>query len=120
MGSCAPSRGGFSATSANLQTSLEYDNVTEGVMLTAVNTGKTQGTFQLSHVYADITLVLGLSPGETYINFFYLGTSSGWYDFILTAENDATFRQQLAGHVETGKDSITDPAIGVLTLNSVP
>jgi hypothetical protein len=26
-------------------------------------------------------------------------------------ESDRTFRQQLAGHLETGKDSTTDPAI---------
>jgi hypothetical protein len=29
-------------------------------------------------------------------------------------EDDASFEYQLAGHVETGKDSATDPAIGGL------
>jgi len=36
----------------------------------------------------------------------------GWYDFTVTVESDASFRRQLAGHVEAGKDSMTDPAIG--------
>jgi len=36
----------------------------------------------------------------------------GWYDLTLTVGADPTFRQQLAGHVETGRDSASDPALG--------
>lgn len=38
----------------------------------------------------------------------------GWYDLILTMAQDATFEQRLAGHVETGQDSFSDPAMGGL------
>ena len=41
-----------------------------------------------------------------------LHKSFGWYDFIVTAESDVNFARQLAGHVETGRPSVTDPAIG--------
>ncbi|RYY17008.1 MAG: DUF756 domain-containing protein, partial [Chitinophagaceae bacterium] len=37
--------------------------------------------------------------------------SSGWYDIILTANNKPVFLKQFAGHVETGKPSLTDPAM---------
>ena len=41
----------------------------------------------------------------------------GWYDLIVSVTADTTFQYQLAGHVETGKDSYSDPALGgVVTL----
>lgn len=41
----------------------------------------------------------------------------GWYDLIVTVAGDPTFNYRLAGHVETGRDSISDPALGgVVTL----
>ncbi|CAG9263771.1 Non-hemolytic phospholipase C [Paraburkholderia unamae] len=39
-----------------------------------------------------------------------LAASGGWYDFTLSAENGVTRR--FAGRVETGKDSVSDPAMG--------
>jgi len=41
-----------------------------------------------------------------------LHKSFGWYDFTVQVGSDASFERQLAGHVETGRDSMTDPAIG--------
>jgi phospholipase C len=36
----------------------------------------------------------------------------GWYDLVVTVAGDATFSYRLAGHVETGRDSFSDPALG--------
>jgi hypothetical protein len=36
----------------------------------------------------------------------------GWYDLVITVEGDPGFEYHFAGHVETGEDSISDPAIG--------
>jgi len=38
----------------------------------------------------------------------------GWYDFIVTVGGDPSFEYRLAGHVETGQDSFSDPALGGL------
>ena len=38
----------------------------------------------------------------------------GWYDLVIKVEGDAHFLRRLAGHVETGRDSISDPAMGGL------
>jgi phospholipase C len=38
-----------------------------------------------------------------------LARSSGWYDITLTAEGYTAFRKQYAGHVETGRESLSDP-----------
>ena len=41
----------------------------------------------------------------------------GWYDLIVTVAGDAAFKYRLAGHVETGRDSFSDPALrGLVTL----
>ena len=40
--------------------------------------------------------------------------SFGWYDVILKVTEDSTFEWRLAGHVETGRDSYSDPALGGL------
>ena len=40
----------------------------------------------------------------------------GWYDLVIRVTGDSSYEYRLAGHVETGKDSITDPALGGLTL----
>ncbi|HEY0341615.1 MAG TPA: phospholipase domain-containing protein, partial [Steroidobacteraceae bacterium] len=38
----------------------------------------------------------------------------GWYDLVVTVAQDATFEYRLAGHVETGRDIFSDPALGGL------
>jgi phospholipase C len=38
----------------------------------------------------------------------------GWYDLVVTVSEDASFERRLAGHVETGRDSFSDPAMGGL------
>jgi phospholipase C len=37
---------------------------------------------------------------------------SGWYDVSVTAAGDPGYLRRLAGHVETGRPSISDPAFG--------
>jgi phospholipase C len=44
----------------------------------------------------------------------------GWYDLIVTVAGDPTFNYRLAGHVETGRDSISDPALGGLVTLTQP
>jgi hypothetical protein len=47
--------------------------------------------------------------GELPLDQFY-----GWYDLIVTVDEDQTFKYRLAGHAENGEDSFSDPAIGGL------
>ncbi|MDR6625539.1 phosphocholine-specific phospholipase C [Caulobacter segnis] len=42
--------------------------------------------------------------------------SDNWYDLTLTHADDPTFVQRLAGHLETGRASRTDPGIGRMRL----
>jgi phospholipase C len=37
----------------------------------------------------------------------------GWYDVTITCDGDGAFVRRLAGHVENGRPSVTDPAMGL-------
>ncbi|MFT4153668.1 phosphocholine-specific phospholipase C [Parafilimonas sp.] len=41
-----------------------------------------------------------------------LNKSSNWYDVSVKIKSNKTFERRYAGHVETGKESITDPLMG--------
>ncbi|MGT2434369.1 phospholipase domain-containing protein [Cupriavidus basilensis] len=40
-----------------------------------------------------------------------LRSQHAWYDLTVTASSDAGFARRLAGHVETGRVSASDPAL---------
>lgn len=54
-----------------------------------------------------------IQPGQ--IMEILLERSFGWYDIEIVKENDPSFYQRYAGHVETGKTSQTDPLMGGVT-----
>jgi phospholipase C len=41
-------------------------------------------------------------------------TACALWNLVVTVAEDSTFNYRLAGHVETGKDSFSDPALGGL------
>ena len=41
-----------------------------------------------------------------------LDDSGFWYDFAVTCDADPTYARRLAGRVETGRHSVSDPAMG--------
>jgi phospholipase C len=42
-----------------------------------------------------------------------LDSTGHWYDFVVTADSDASFSRRVAGRVETGRHSVSDPAMGL-------
>jgi phospholipase C len=63
--------------------------------------------------YTKRTLERSLAPRQTLIWHWGLEDSYGWYDLNITVESDPSFKQQLAGHVESGRDSMSDPLFAV-------
>ena len=53
-----------------------------------------------------------LAPGETRVDTWPVKDSAGWYDLSVTATDSTTFLRRLAGRVETGRPSTSDPALG--------
>ncbi|MBV8628018.1 MAG: DUF756 domain-containing protein, partial [Paraburkholderia sp.] len=50
--------------------------------------------------------------GDTDQLYLDLRNAYGWYDLQVTVNTDASFARRLAGHVETGRSSMSDPALG--------
>jgi phospholipase C len=51
-----------------------------------------------------------LAPGASVDDAWALKDSAGWYDLTVTAASSTTFLRRLAGRVETGRPSTSDPA----------
>jgi phospholipase C len=106
-------QGSHPSTSVAIESSVAYDIAKGGVTLTALNSGLIACDLKIANGYSGDIMTRRLMRGMKFEQFVGLDKSFGWYDLVLTAAQDATFRQQLAGHLETGKDGITDPAMPV-------
>ena len=97
---------------ANLAVSSLYDCEGTGITLDVQNRGKTTAKVRISNHYTKKAVVQSLHPGASSSPSWALEASFGWYDFTIEVESDSTFQQRVAGHVETGNDSVSDPALG--------
>src|SRR5690606_396831 len=52
------------------------------------------------------------TEAETFV--LDLKSSFGWYDFSIKVKGSNLFEKRYAGHVETGKESVSDPYMGKL------
>ena len=64
--------------------------------------------------YTYETIEFTLEADGELSEFWSLDSSYGWYDFRITTRSDPSFQHRLAGHLETRRDSMSDPAIGTV------
>lgn len=99
---------GSVAKDGGVELSLRHDAGAGGVVMTAVNTGRTGRTVTIrAEAYrTDGPWTLSVAAGAKAEQRWALADSGNWYD--LTAESDGLHRR-FAGRVETGKPGISDP-----------
>jgi phospholipase C len=95
-----------------IEVTASYDARDAGIGLVLVNRGRTPHLAIVGDAYSGREFAQVLVPGESVGKFWSLAGSFGWYDLALTVDGDPVFRRHLAGHVETGQASASDPAIG--------
>jgi phospholipase C len=105
-GSIAPNE------AAKLEVSARQDSDDRVIVLELHNLGQEACEFSILDGYTQKNVTHRLAAHEVREIESRLDETSGWYDFTVEVEADAHFHRQIAGHVETGRDSITDPAIG--------
>jgi len=77
-----------------------------------VNNGATAAVVTVSDGYAGGTpATYRLRPGQRRQHTAHLQGSHGWYDLTVTSDQDSSFVRRLAGHIENGRPSVSDPAI---------
>jgi phospholipase C len=97
-------------TNLHLETRYEDD----AVVLTITNVGKVNIRITVDNAYGkDRPLTRLLRPGHSDRQRWHLVKSFGWYDLSVVADTDPGFLRRLAGHLENGRDSVSDPAFGV-------
>jgi phospholipase C len=103
--------GNFTPGSANLSVNVIYDREWEGIILFIRNHGSSKEVMNIFDAYSGQTYQHHLRPQDSATYTGQLREFRGWYDLAITVESDPSFNRRLAGHVETGADSVTDPAI---------
>ncbi len=95
-----------------------YDIANGNVYLQMSNTGTKAAKFvvQAKAYREDGPWVATVAGGATSEQHWQLADSGRWYDFAVTCDADPTYYRRFAGRVETGKHSISDPAMGFPSL----
>ena len=108
-------KGSIGSGAAALDIVAKYGTHGRGAIALAItNVANAQAEVSLLDAYTGKSLTRRLEPKQIFEDGLPLDEFGGWYDLSVTVAGDANFKYQLAGHVETGKDSISDPALGGL------
>lgn len=103
---------GPASSKADFVVKSSYEASRNEIVVAVANQGATAGLAIITDAYTGKTVVEALAPSKSLVKHFALHDTYGWYDLTVTIDTDPSFTQVLAGHVETGLDSFSDPAIG--------
>jgi phospholipase C len=114
--------GSIGANAAYLNVTSAYLTENGGsISWSITNVGSAVANVQVVNAYTGNTSSANLEPNQTLAEVWNLAKFYGWYDAVITVGQDSTFNYRLAGHVETGQDSYSDPAMGgLVTLQTDP
>jgi phospholipase C len=104
--------GSLAAGGAKITVNAIYEKEWEGIALVIRNHGSETEKVSIVDSYSGKTHTHQVHPHDSLSYVADLHKSFGWYDFTVSVESDASFQRQLTGHVETGRHSVSDPAIG--------
>jgi phospholipase C len=95
-----------------------YETVNGDLLLSINNTGKSKMVVTVfDNAYSGRALrslaVIAVEVGARVQHRVQLASSSHWYDLTVSVNTHANFLRRLAGHVETGNHSTSDPALRV-------
>jgi phospholipase C len=100
---------------AGIEAVARHDGATGDVRLAIDNHAKSAIDVTVRDVYSSQQTVYRVRAGERVEYVAPSGSlTSGWYDLEVTVAGDAAFQRRLAGHVETGRPSTSDPAIATV------
>ncbi|VWC19972.1 phosphocholine-specific phospholipase C [Burkholderia lata] len=97
-----------------------YDTANGDVYVTIANTGTGTLTVTATDVaYGSAARTLTIPAGQRVEAHWDLSCSSHWYDLQFAVAGNAGWTRRIAGHVETGQASLTDPAAVAPTIAPV-
>jgi phospholipase C len=104
----------LAGTAAVPEVRVCYDIANGHVYVEMMNTGTAGCRFNIVGVTyrQDGPWTATVAAGATATQHWSLDDSGRWYDFAVTCDSDPRFYRRFAGRVETGKPSVSDPALG--------
>jgi phospholipase C len=91
---------------------LRYDAAEGDVILSLTNSGLAACKLQVINSYSGIAgHIYSVAPGASVEDRWLLAASGGWYDLFVTSMEAPAYLRRFAGHVETGRPSLSDPAL---------
>jgi phospholipase C len=100
-----------SLRNSQLDVLAQYSPQAGSIVLMIRNNGSTAAAVNIADQYTGQRVNLSIGPGATESPFFSLVRSSGWYDFVITLAPNSGIQYRIAGHLETGTASISDPLL---------
>jgi phospholipase C len=102
---------GVKGLAAKVKVTSEYDIPANRLTMTIANGSSQSCGITVTDAYTGEVLNAAIAPKATFAKEWPLDASSGWYDLTVEIPSETAFMRHIAGHLETGKDSYTDPAI---------
>jgi phospholipase C len=102
---------------ASIDIECRYDrslliNPTGDVLLAITNNSKTSVEIVVTdHSYNEKNIIKSIDTGENAIIKIESSKRGGWYDSSVSITGNPDFNYRFAGRVETGRDSVSDPAM---------
>jgi phospholipase C len=90
-----------------------YDVANGNIELRLRNLGTAACVFTIANAYDGTHVQRRVAGGESADLYVDLRAHHAWYDLRVTVDTDPLFVRMLAGHVETGRPSMSDPALGM-------
>jgi phospholipase C len=95
-----------------VETAVRYEPRYDRIVLTLSNGGPTPRDLTI-HPVTGAAHRLTLAAGASVEDVWPIGASDHWYDLVVTDDAEPAFLRHLAGHMETGAPSASDPRIAV-------
>lgn len=104
-------KGSVVSSQTTLNIASRYDTESGGIVLVLANEGHAICSVSVENLYNGEAISYMLAAGQRVEKRWSLSDSYGWYDLVVRSSAETGFTQRLAGHVETGRHSVSDPAI---------
>ncbi|MFI1110293.1 MULTISPECIES: phosphocholine-specific phospholipase C [Streptomyces] len=95
------------------EVTARHEKSTGRTRLTIRNTGKAAVAVTITDAYHGSRSVKRSLKAGASVEHLTRDAGHGWYDVSVTTDHDKGYLRRYAGHVETGRPSSSDPALGV-------
>ena len=107
-------KGGVAPSRSRLDVGVDYSESSHTLSLSISNQESQPATVRIFDRYTGRMIERALAPGGWIAERWSVARFYGWYQLTITVVEDPGFEYTIAGHIEDGRDSMSDPLMGGL------